>query len=49
MAALHREMVFEKSHHQKKEHTKRKNIKTTVAPSQTPSILHLLDGYHFMT
>jgi hypothetical protein len=30
---------------------KKKTPETTMAapPSQTPSILHLLDGYHFMT
>jgi hypothetical protein len=35
----------EKSTHEKK------TPETTMAapPSQTPSILHLLDGYHFMT
>jgi hypothetical protein len=42
---------FEKSHHKKKNtHTQKekKHQTTKVALSQTLSILHLLDGYHFI-
>jgi hypothetical protein len=42
---------LKKINHQKEKRThKKKKHETTMAapPSQTPSILHLLDGYHFM-
>jgi hypothetical protein len=34
---------------EKRTHKNKKHETTMAAPSQTLSILHLLDGYHFMT
>jgi hypothetical protein len=43
--------IEKKIHHQKEKrtHKKKEHETTMAAPSQTPSILHLLDGYRFMT